>query len=151
MLKNENRFTFIILQKLKSKWMKDLTIKLDTLNLLEENVTYSFFGVGGGSFTFFSNFFIRYFPHWHFQCYPKSPPYHPPIPLPTHSHRNGNGNQKISDSILHCSDWWRLKNSSDSICWWGFRAKNLSSIAGVSDKLCNHFGNQFGIFSGNWE
>jgi hypothetical protein len=31
--------------------------------------------------------FIRYFPHLHFQCYPKSPPYHPPpTPLPTHSH-----------------------------------------------------------------
>jgi hypothetical protein len=33
----------------------------------------------------FSIFFIRYFPHLHFQCYPKSPPYLPP-PLPTHSH-----------------------------------------------------------------
>ena len=28
----------------------------------------------------------RYFPHLHFQCYPKSPPYPPPTPLPTHSH-----------------------------------------------------------------
>jgi hypothetical protein len=28
-------------------------------------------------------FFIRYFPHLHFQCYPKSPPYPtPPIPYP---------------------------------------------------------------------
>jgi hypothetical protein len=26
-------------------------------------------------------FFIRYFPHLHFQCYPKSPPY-PPLQLP---------------------------------------------------------------------
>jgi hypothetical protein len=33
----------------------------------------------------FINFFIRYFPHLHFQCYPKSPPYPPPpTPLPTH-------------------------------------------------------------------
>jgi hypothetical protein len=31
-------------------------------------------------------FLIRYFPHLHFQCYPKSPPYPPPTPLPTHSH-----------------------------------------------------------------
>jgi hypothetical protein len=28
-------------------------------------------------------FLIRYFPHLHFQCYPKSPPYPPPRP-PTH-------------------------------------------------------------------
>ena len=34
---------------------------------------------------FFFPFFIRYFPHLHFQCYPKNPPY-PPTPLPTHSH-----------------------------------------------------------------
>jgi hypothetical protein len=32
--------------------------------------------------TFFS---IRYFPHLHFQCYPKGPHTHPPNPLPTHS------------------------------------------------------------------
>jgi hypothetical protein len=34
-------------------------------------------------------FLIRHFPHLHFQCYPKSPPYSPilpPIPLPTHPH-----------------------------------------------------------------
>ena len=31
--------------------------------------------------TFFKKYFIRYFPHLHFQCYPKSPPY-----PPTHSH-----------------------------------------------------------------
>jgi hypothetical protein len=30
--------------------------------------------------------FIRYFPHLHFQCYPKSPTYPLPQPLPTHSH-----------------------------------------------------------------
>jgi hypothetical protein len=29
------------------------------------------------------NFFISYFPHLHFQCYPKSPPYPPPY-SPTH-------------------------------------------------------------------
>jgi hypothetical protein len=33
-----------------------------------------------------SFFFITYFPQWHFQCYPKSPPYPPPhfptIPFP---------------------------------------------------------------------
>jgi hypothetical protein len=35
-------------------------------------------------FTFFFSFFlIRYFPHLHFQCYPKGPPYPPPNPLPT--------------------------------------------------------------------
>ena len=34
----------------------------------------------------FKNNFIRYFPHLHFQCYPKSPPQLPPTPLPTHSH-----------------------------------------------------------------
>ena len=27
---------------------------------------------------YFFNTFIRYFPHLHFQCYPKSPPYPPP-------------------------------------------------------------------------
>jgi hypothetical protein len=31
---------------------------------------------------FFLNIFIRYFPHLHFQCYPKSPPYPPPLPYP---------------------------------------------------------------------
>jgi hypothetical protein len=31
-------------------------------------------------------FLIRYFPHLHFQCYAKSPPYPHPTPLPTHSH-----------------------------------------------------------------
>jgi hypothetical protein len=29
----------------------------------------------------FFNVFIRYFPHLHFQCYPKSPPYPHPTPL----------------------------------------------------------------------
>jgi hypothetical protein len=29
------------------------------------------------------NIFIRYFPHLHYQCYPKSPPYPPPHP-PNH-------------------------------------------------------------------
>jgi hypothetical protein len=39
------------------------------------------------NFFFFLNVFIRYFPHLHFQCYPKSPPYTPlyspihPLPL----------------------------------------------------------------------
>jgi hypothetical protein len=37
-------------------------------------------------FLFFLNIFIRYFPHLHFQWYPKSPPNPPPTPLPTHSH-----------------------------------------------------------------
>jgi hypothetical protein len=32
---------------------------------------------------FFLNIFIRYFPHLHFQWYPKSPPY-PPTHSPTH-------------------------------------------------------------------
>jgi hypothetical protein len=32
-------------------------------------------------------FFITYFPQLHFQCYPKSAPYPPPLTsLPTHSH-----------------------------------------------------------------
>jgi hypothetical protein len=34
-------------------------------------------------FFFFFNIFIRYFPHLHFQCYPKSPPYPSPH-SPTH-------------------------------------------------------------------
>jgi hypothetical protein len=40
------------------------------------------------SFFFFMIFLIRYFPHLHFQCYPKSPPYLPPTPphSPPHSH-----------------------------------------------------------------
>jgi hypothetical protein len=28
------------------------------------------------------NFFIRYFTHLHFKCYPKSPPFSPPLPYP---------------------------------------------------------------------
>ena len=36
-------------------------------------------------FFFFLIIFIRYFPHLHFQCYPKSPPYRPPhTHSPTH-------------------------------------------------------------------
>jgi hypothetical protein len=43
---------------------------------IKRNV-FGFF-LGGGFF-----FLIRYFPHLHFQCYPKSPPYQPPeIPYP---------------------------------------------------------------------
>jgi hypothetical protein len=36
---------------------------------------------------FFFQFFIRYFLHLHFKCYPESPLYPPPppAPLPTHS------------------------------------------------------------------
>jgi hypothetical protein len=34
------------------------------------------------SLTSFFYIFIRYFPHLHFQCYPKSPPYPPPLPYP---------------------------------------------------------------------
>jgi hypothetical protein len=36
----------------------------------------------------FFQFFIRYFLHLHFKCYPESPLYPPPhpAPLPTHSH-----------------------------------------------------------------
>jgi hypothetical protein len=37
----------------------------------------------------FKKFFIGYFLHLHFKCYPKSPLYPPlprPAPLPTHSH-----------------------------------------------------------------
>jgi hypothetical protein len=37
-------------------------------------------------FLFVLNIFIRYFPHLHYQSYPKSPTYPPPTPLPTHSH-----------------------------------------------------------------
>jgi hypothetical protein len=32
--------------------------------------------------SFLKYIFIRYFPHLHFQCYPKSPPYPPMHPLP---------------------------------------------------------------------
>jgi hypothetical protein len=39
-----------------------------------------------GGVAFFINIFIRYFPHLHFQCCPKSPPYPPPTLLTTHSH-----------------------------------------------------------------
>jgi hypothetical protein len=43
--------------------------------------------LGGSSFSFFLQFFISYFLHLHFQCYPESPLYPPhPFPLPTHSH-----------------------------------------------------------------
>jgi hypothetical protein len=57
-----------------------LTLERCCLDVIKEANNY-------GEIQIFSLFFIRYFPHLHFQCYPKSPPYPPtPTPLPTHSH-----------------------------------------------------------------
>jgi hypothetical protein len=76
---------------------------------------------------FFKIFLIRYFPHLHFQCYPKSPPSPPPIPYPP-----------TPTSWLWCSPilrhikfawpmglsfhWWPARQSSDI-----YAARDMSS------------------------
>jgi hypothetical protein len=86
---------------LKSKWIKDLHIKPDTLNLVDEKVGKSLEHMGIkkkekkrrekkrkdsecriDSWISFFKFFIRYFLHLHFKCYSKSPLYPPPALLP---------------------------------------------------------------------
>jgi hypothetical protein len=54
-------------------------------SLLFTEVSASFFSALFLAIIFWK-YFIWHFPHFHFQCYPKSPPYPPPTPLPTHSH-----------------------------------------------------------------
>ena len=41
MKKNEKRFISITLQKTQSKWIKDLKVKLNTVNLIEQKVVIS--------------------------------------------------------------------------------------------------------------
>jgi hypothetical protein len=49
--KNENRPIFSLCTKLKSKWIKDLNIKPDALNLIEEKMGNSLELIGtGGNF-----------------------------------------------------------------------------------------------------
>jgi hypothetical protein len=63
--------------------------------------------------------FIRYFPHLHFQCYPKSPLNPPPTPLPTHSHFLAlefpfTGHIKFACPMGLSFQWWPTRLSFDT-------------------------------------
>jgi hypothetical protein len=72
----------------KSKWIKELHIKLENLKLIEEKVGGKprKYGHRGKILFIYIYFLIRYFPQLQFQCYPKYSPYPPRTPLSTYSH-----------------------------------------------------------------
>jgi hypothetical protein len=75
-------------------------------------------GVSSGVFCF-SNFFIRYFLHLHFQCYPKSPPLAPPLlypPTPTSWPWRSPvlRHIKFAKPMSLSFQWWLTRPSSDT-------------------------------------
>jgi hypothetical protein len=64
--------------------------------------------------------FIRYFPHLHFQCYPKSPPYPPPpLPYPPTCtlwpwHSPVLGHIKFASPMGFSFQWWPTRPSFDT-------------------------------------
>jgi hypothetical protein len=65
-------------------------------------------------------FFFRYFPHLHFQCYPKSPPYPPPplpyLPTPTFWPWRSPvlGHIKFASPMDLSFQWWPARPSFDT-------------------------------------
>jgi hypothetical protein len=64
-------------------------------------------------------FLIRYFLHLHFQCYPKSPPYTPPLPYPPTPtswpwHSPVLGHIKFAWPMGFSFHWWPTRPSSDT-------------------------------------
>jgi hypothetical protein len=103
------------------------------------NVTHPVRGLRG-SYWFFSFFFIiRYFPHLHFQCYPKSPPYPPPIPYPPTPpfwpwRSPVLGHIKFASPMGLSLQWWPTRPSFDT-----YAAKDKSSRVLVSSYCCSTY------------
>jgi hypothetical protein len=91
-------------------------------------------------YSFFFNFFIRYFPHLHFQCYPKGPPYPPPpIPYPPTLlfwpwRSPVLGHIKFASPMGLSLHWWPTRPSFDT-----FAAKDKSSRELVSSYCCSTY------------
>jgi hypothetical protein len=73
------------------------------------------------------------------------------VNIPSHQ---GNANQNDSDSILPPPEWLRLKQKHKTQgidhAVEDVDKRDHSFIAGGSENLYNHFGNQFGSFLENW-
>jgi fumarate reductase subunit C len=89
-------------------------------------------------FLFFFLLFIRYFPHLHFQCYLKSPPYPPPTPLLTHSHFLALAfpvlrHKKFARPMGLSFQWWPTRSSSDT-----YAARDRSSKMCLFLLICEY-------------
>jgi hypothetical protein len=105
----------------------------------------------------FLNIFIRYFPHLHFQCYPKSPPYPslPPIPYPPTPtfwpwRSPVLGHIKFAWPMGLSFQWWPTRPSFDT-----YAARVKSSRVLVSSYCCSTYRvadlfSSLGTFS-SWE
>ena len=81
---------------------------------------------------FFKNIFIRYFPHLHFQCYPKSPPLpYPPTPTFWPWHSPVLGHIKFASPMGLSFQWWPTRPSFDT-----YAARVKSSGVLVSSYCC---------------
>jgi hypothetical protein len=79
----------------------------------------------GSIFLLFKKIFIRYFPHLHFQCYPKSLPYPPPTSLPSHFlawYSPILRHIKFAQPMGLSFHWWPARPSSDT-----YAARDTSS------------------------
>ena len=65
--------------------------------------------------------------------------------------QQGNANQNDYEIPFYTSEWLRLKSQVTAHAGEDVEQGEHSSIAGGSANLYNHFGNQFGGFSENWE
>jgi hypothetical protein len=91
-------------------------------------------------FLSFLNIFIRYFPHLHFQCYPKSPPYPPPpLPYPPTPpfwpwRSPLLGHIKFASPMGLSFQWWPTRPSFDT-----YAARDKSSRLLVSSYWCSTY------------
>jgi hypothetical protein len=84
---------------------------------------------------------IRYFPHLHFQCYPKIPPYPPPhtLPYPTTPpfwpwRSPVLGHIKFASPMGLSFEWWLTRPSFDT-----YAARDKSSGVLVSSYCCSTY------------